>query len=83
MMGYGGYGMGAFGWGGMILVWALIILGIVWLWRVLELGQTLRGSGSEREVKAEPENALGIAKERYAKGDISKEDFEQLKQDLS
>ncbi len=82
-MGYYGYGMGAFGWIGMILFWALIILAIVWLWRTLDLGQTLRGSGSAREAQAEPKKALDIAKERYAKGELSKEQFEQLKQDLS
>lgn len=84
--GYGGYGMmGGFGLIGTILFWILLILAIVWLWRSLDLGQTLRNSGSEGQSSSERvrPRALDIAKERYARGEISKEDFEQLKQDLS
>ena len=78
--GYGGYGMmGGFGWIGMILVWILLTLAIVWLWRTLDLGQTLRNSGPKgRWSGRETRTALDIAKERYAKGEIPKEEFEQL-----
>lgn len=79
MMGYYGYDMGAFGWIGMILFWALLLLAIVWLWRALELGQSLKG----RDEAAGKSKAPEIIRERYAKGEISKEEFEQLKRDLS
>lgn len=83
--GYGGYGMmGGFSWIGTILFWIFLILTIVWLWRALDLGQTLRNTGSDAKSSSEtPPRALDIAKERYAKGEIGKEEFEQLKQDLS
>jgi len=38
------------------------------------------GSGSGSSEKHSP---LDIAKERYAKGEISKEEYQQLKKDLS
>ena len=75
MMGYSGFGMGAFGWLGMLLFWGFIALGIVYLWRSLELSRK-QGDNSNS-------NALDIAKERYAKGEISKEEFDQLKHDLA
>ena len=84
-MGYGdhgGFGMMGVGWIGTILFWILLVLAVIWLWRALDLGQTLRGSrpnSPERETR----KALDIAKERYAKGEIGKEEFEQLKQDVS
>ncbi len=81
MMGYYGYGMGAFGWIGMILFWALIILGIVYLLRALNLTQGF-GQGSGDRPRASSDRALDILRERYAKGEINKEEYEQLKRDL-
>jgi putative membrane protein len=58
-----------------LIFWVLIIVLIVWaIKKVAE-----RGSGSGGTGKRDP---LDIAKERYAKGEISKEQFEQIKKDL-
>ncbi len=75
----GGYGM-MDGYGGvfMMLLWALLIVGIVLLivWLVRQSGS--RGGGSDDRV----ETALDILKKRYAKGEIGKEEFEQMKREL-
>src|SRR3989344_5421423 len=71
MMG-GWNGFGIFGWLSMILFWSLIILGIVALIRYL--GR----SGPSQEDK----KPLEILKERYAKGEIDKKEFEAKKRDL-
>jgi len=65
----GQYGMG-FGYGGifMILFWVLIIIGIVYLIKVLA------GGGSSTKVKME--SAEEILKKRFARGEINKEEFE-------
>ena len=87
MWGYGhmgglGYGFGfGFGWIFMILFWGLII------WAVLALVRGASGGsccgGHHRVGHGRGENsALDILKERYAKGEISKEDFEKMKRDL-
>jgi len=73
-MGWGGWGM--FGAVHMLLWWVLIILGIAVLIKWL-LG------GSSRAARAEPSRALDILKERYARGEIGKEEFEQRKRDLT
>lgn len=61
--------------GGVIFVlfWVLVITLIVWV--VRKIGQSSRTQSAH--------NALEIAKERYARGDITKEQFEQIKKDLS
>ena len=61
----------------MVLFWGGIIALIVWgIKKLTERG----GSGSGTSEKRSP---LDIAKERYARGEIAKEEFEQIKKDLS
>ncbi|MFC1866506.1 SHOCT domain-containing protein [Chloroflexota bacterium] len=57
----------------MILFWGGLIALIIW--GVMKLSKKENGN----ETKS---NAMDIARERYAKGEISKEEFEQIKQDL-
>ncbi len=61
----------------MIAFWVLIIALIVWGIR------KLAGSGSSGSGTRQKRDPLDIAKERYAKGEISKQEFEQIKKDLS
>ncbi len=56
----------------MILLWIGIIVLIAWI--VIKIAKS---SGTESKS-----NALDIAKERYAKGEISKEEFDQIKKDI-
>ena len=61
----------------MVVFWVAIIALIVWGVRKLtERGDSGRGT-------TEKPDPLEIAKERYARGEISKEEFEQIKKDLS
>ena len=74
MMGYGWNGFGLLGWIPMLLFWVILILGVVAFIRYL--GGSTRNSDRER-------SPLDILKERYAKGDIDKKEFEQMKKDLA
>src|SRR3989338_5599286 len=79
MMGnFGTYGpVGFFGFFGMLIMiifWVLVIVAIVALIRWLMIQS--QGSGRSN-------HAFDILKERYAKGEINKEEFEAKKQDLS
>ncbi|RJQ48343.1 MAG: SHOCT domain-containing protein [Nitrospiraceae bacterium] len=69
-----GWGMGfGFGWIFMILFWVLVILGIVFVVKLV--------AGGFKSEKKE-ESALDILKKRYAKGELNKEEFEERKKDL-
>jgi putative membrane protein len=78
MMGLG-IGLGGallfFGWVIVVVFWILVILAIIALirWVARQLGG---GRGAEGKV------ALDILKERYAKGEINKEEYEAKKKDL-
>lgn len=69
-----GWGMGFVGGLFMILFWVLVILGIVYLVKLVIVG-------SKGEEKSE--TALDILKKRYAKGEISREEFEEKKKDMA
>jgi putative membrane protein len=81
MTGWGhGWGMmGPFGWIGSLLLLVLIVLAIAWLWRALDLGRAFR-QGSDSA--SSPDRAMDVARERYARGELSSEEFERIKRDL-
>ncbi len=74
-----GWGMGWFGGIFMIAFWILIIIGLVVL--IKWLVQNTRGGPSS--PRTESSRALEILKERYARGEIDKQEFEEKKRDLS
>lgn len=73
---------GSFGWWGMgfgmlfmLLFWVLIILGIAALirWMLIQ---------SPSGQRARDKTPLEIVQERYARGEIDREEYEQKKRDL-
>jgi putative membrane protein len=64
----GDYGMGFGGGIFMILFWILIILGVVYLLKVL--------LGGRSEAGKQRETARDILEKRFARGEILKEEFE-------
>lgn len=73
----GGFGLG---WIFMLLFWGLVIWGIIVLVRGVS-GHGCCGSDHSGQNHA-AKTALDILKERYAKGEINKEEFEAKKKDL-
>ncbi len=78
MMPYGFSGGGAFMWVGflfMLIFWVLVILGIVAL--VMWVGKQARPTAGPGEDPTE------ILKMRYAKGELTKEEYEAMRKDLA
>ena len=71
MMGFGGFGM-IFGFIFFVLIVIGVILLIVWL--VRRTGYNITDKTSTR--------SLEILKERYAKGELTKEQYENMKKEL-
>jgi len=68
----GGWGLG---WIFPLVFWGAIITGIVFLVRAASQGK----GGSQSQAG---ETALDILKRRYARGEITREEFEAMKRDL-
>jgi len=69
--------MGPFGYGG-VFMWLILII-LVGLIAYFLLEQRRK---DENNVKSTPETALDILKKRYARGEISKDEFDRMKDDI-
>jgi len=56
----------------MVLFWVFVIAGVIYMVRWL-MGQGIAGR---------PDSSLEILKKRYARGEISKQEFEEMRRDL-
>ena len=74
-----GQGWGGIGMIGMSIFWILAIVLIVVLISALARGALGSGAASERRQE---KTALNILKERYAAGEIERDEYEQKKRDL-
>ncbi len=75
----GGFGLGAMLFGGLLMLafWVLVIGGAIWL--VVTLA---RGSQATPGMPTAGQAPLDILRTRYAKGEITKEQFEEMKRNL-
>ena len=73
----GGWGMGWFGIIFMLIFWVMVIVGLV------SLIKWLIQTASRDKSEANGGRVLDILKERYARGEIDKRKFKEMRKDLS
>lgn len=74
---------GGIGWGGwvvmtimMLVFWALLIFGGIALWQATRRGAT----GTDRPPRDERNDALQLLDERFARGEIDVDDYQQRRE---
>ena len=73
-----GWGMmGAFGWGGMLLIWLAVIVLVAWALRMFLSSDPPSGRRDDGDA------ALAILRRRYAIGEITQTEYEQARQVLN
>ena len=75
MMNFGFMPIAGFGWIFMVLWWVLIIAGVVAFIKWL--------TGQSHDRRNRGKSALEVLRERYARGEIDKKEFEEKKKDLT
>ncbi len=67
-------------WGGIWLMWIfrLVFIGLI-IWLIMH---TINKNQSNKNIFQTQESAIDILKKRYARGEITKEQFEQMKKDI-
>ncbi len=75
----GGFGFGGMAFGGLLMIafWVLIIGGAVWL-----VATAARNNQGAAATPTPGQTPLAILQTRYAKGEVTKEQFEQARRDL-
>ncbi len=77
-----GFGFGGFGLLFMLLFIILIIGLAVWLVSLLFPRQSNSGSTSLRSYTSDSESPLDIIKKRYARGEITKDEYEEMRGEI-
>ena len=84
--GFGWNGFGGAGWliGGlmMLLFWAAVIALVIWAVRAFGRNQTGRTEQPTLPQARTDDRAVQIVQERYARGEITKEQYEEIRQSL-
>ena len=79
-----GYGFGAFGWMFMIIFWVIIIgLGFWLVARIFPQVTNTLSSTNARGQNQREESGLEIIKRRYALGEITETEYQEIRQTLS
>jgi len=69
-----------FFWGGIFFGWMFkVLIAALIIWFVVH---SISRNQNNTNAKSTTETALDILKKRYAKGEISKEQFEQMRKDI-
>jgi putative membrane protein len=76
MMGDMGMGFGVLGSIFMLVFWGLLILAAVWV------AKALFGNVQQHQGKEPSQNPREILDQRYARGEITREQYEIMKQDI-
>lgn len=79
-----GFGhMGGWGWGmaGLGILTMLAVVGLV-VWLVVFLARSTGPSSSSTPPEARTSDATEVLKERYARGEINREEYLQMREDL-
>jgi putative membrane protein len=76
------WGMGGFGGFFMVIFWIILIIGAIYLIKLLMQKTQNKDAPSGRGRSSNPK-PIEILKERYARGEIDKKEFEEKKRDLS
>jgi len=75
------YGWEPWGWGMMVVMavsWLLLLAGLAW---VIWWGYT-RAGGQRPLLSGGPESALDILQKRFARGEITREQYREMRQEL-
>lgn len=81
MMGFGHGGLGLLA---MVIFWVVLVAAAIWFVTRLfpdMTGQSPMGSAQSRDLP--PRSPEEILKERYARGEITKEQYEEMRQTLA